>query len=208
MSVDAARAADVRAGIRVELFSLVWMVVEAAVSIGAGVLAHSVLLTAFGIDSVIEFATGAIVLWRLLVEARGADVERVERAEHRASWVTGIALALLSVYVFVTAGIDLATGRAPESSVVGVVMAVAALIVMPWLAYTKRRIAARLDSASLRGDATSSLTCGYMAGTVLLGLGLHATLHVGWVEDVAALAFLYWLVRETRETLEEARETV
>jgi divalent metal cation (Fe/Co/Zn/Cd) transporter len=205
MPVDAPRAADVRAGVRVELFSLVWMVVEAAVSIGAGVLAHSVLLTAFGIDSVIEIVTGAIVLWRLLVESRGADVERVERAEHRASWVTGIALALLCVYVFVTAVIDLATGSAPESSLVGIVMAVAALIVMPWLARTKWRIASRLDSASLRGDAASSLTCGYMAGTVLLGLGLHATLHVGWVEDVAALAFLYWLVQETRETLEEAR---
>jgi len=206
MPVDAARAADVRAGVRVERFSIVWMVVEAAVSIGAGVLAHSVLLTAFGIDSVIEIVTGAIVLWRLLVESRGADIERVEHAEHRASWVTGIALALLCVYVLVTAVIDLATGRAPESSLVGVVMAVAALIVMPWLAYAKRRIAARLDSASLRGDAASSLTCGYMAGTVLLGLGLHATFHVGWVEDVAALAFLYWLVQETRETFEEVRK--
>jgi divalent metal cation (Fe/Co/Zn/Cd) transporter len=77
---------------------------------------------------------------------------------------------------------------------------------MPWLAYTKRRLAARLDSPSLRGDAASSLTCGFMAGTVLIGVGLHATLHVGWVEDVAALGFLYWLVQETRETLEEARE--
>jgi divalent metal cation (Fe/Co/Zn/Cd) transporter len=79
-SADAARAADVRAGVRLELFSVVWMVIEAVVSIGAGVLARSVLLTAFGIDSVIEVVTGGIVLWRLLVEARGVGIVRVQLA--------------------------------------------------------------------------------------------------------------------------------
>jgi divalent metal cation (Fe/Co/Zn/Cd) transporter len=124
-SAGAARVADVRAGVRLEFFSLVWMVIEAVISIGAGVLARSVLLTAFGIDSVIEVGTGGIVLWRLLVEARGGGVDRVQLAERRASWVTGIALILLCVYVFVAAVIDLATGRSPESSLVGVGMAAA-----------------------------------------------------------------------------------
>jgi divalent metal cation (Fe/Co/Zn/Cd) transporter len=103
MSVQANRAAQVRTGIWVEIFTVCWMVVEAAVSIGAGILARSALLTAFGIDSVIELVSGAILLWRLSVEARGEDTEHIERAEHRAAWVVSVSLALLSVYVLVTA---------------------------------------------------------------------------------------------------------
>ena len=72
-----------------------------------------------------------------------------QRAERRASWVTGIALILLCVYVFVTAVVDLATGRSPEKSLLRMGMTAAAVIVMPWLAHTKRRIATRLDSPSL-----------------------------------------------------------
>ena len=73
MNVQAKRAAQVRIGVRVEVFTVLWMVIEAIVSIGAGVLAHSALLVAFGIDSVIELVSGAMLLWRLSVEARGED---------------------------------------------------------------------------------------------------------------------------------------
>jgi divalent metal cation (Fe/Co/Zn/Cd) transporter len=75
---------------------------------------------------------------------------------------------------------------------------------MPYLTVTKRRIAARIQSEALKGDAASSLTCAYMAGTVLFGLLLNAFLHWWWAEHIAALVFLFWLVRETREVLEEA----
>src|SRR5690348_11404399 len=88
------RAAAVRAGVRIEQITIAWMVVEALVAIGAGVLARSVLLTAFGLDSVIELVAGGVLLWRLLTEARGGALDRVERAENRAAWVTGTALVL------------------------------------------------------------------------------------------------------------------
>jgi divalent metal cation (Fe/Co/Zn/Cd) transporter len=197
--------AEVRAGVRAETFSVIWMVLEAIVSIGAGIAAKSVLLTAFGIDSVIELITAGIVLWRLSVEERGGDLERVKRAERQATGVTAIALVVLCLYVFVAAIVNLLMRRSPESSPVGIGVSVAAVIVMPWLGVTKRSIAERLNSASLRADAASSLTCGYLAGTVLLGLALSAAFHWWWVEGVAALAFLYWLIGETREALEEAR---
>src|SRR5947209_8874814 len=90
MSVQARRAAQVRTGVRIEIFTVIWMVVEAAVSIGAGILADSVLLIAFGLDSVVELVSGAILLWRLLVEAGGEDTEYIERAEHRADWVVSV----------------------------------------------------------------------------------------------------------------------
>jgi len=203
--VPQGRAWAVRAGVNVEIVTIAWMVVEAAVAIAAGVLARSVLLTAFGIDSVIELVTGGVLLWRLMAEARGGSLARVERAENRAAWITGIGLLLLCVYVIVSATVGLLTRTRPDSSLVGLGLSVVALIVMPLLAWRKRVIAAHLDSAALRGDAACSLTCAYMAATLLVGLALNAAVGWWWAEDVAALGFLYWLVGETREALEGAR---
>ena len=205
MSVQARRAAQVRAGVRIEIFTIIWMVVEAAISIGAGILAGSALLTAFGLDSVIELVSGAILLWRLLVESRGEDAEHIERAERRAARVVFVALALLCLYVLFTSIYGLVTRSRPEGSAIGIAISASAVLVMPWLAFTKRRIAARIDSGALRGDAASSLTCGYMAGAVLMGVLLNTLFHWWWAEDVAALVFLIFLFQETREALEEAR---
>jgi len=204
--MSAAHAGVVRAGVRIEVFTVLWMIVEAAVSIGAGLVAGSVLLTAFGLDSVIELASGAILLWRLSVDARGGDHTRVEQAEHRAAWVVGIALTLLCVYVLASSIYGLVAHAKPEGSPIGIAISLAAIIVMPWLAVTKHHLAVQLDSGALRGDAASSLTCAYMAGAVLVGLVLNALLHWWWAEDLAALVFLFWLVGETREALEDARE--
>jgi divalent metal cation (Fe/Co/Zn/Cd) transporter len=204
--VNVTRAAQVRTGIRVEVFSVIWMVIEAIVAIGAGIIAGSALLTAFGLDSVIELVSAGVLLWRLLMEEKEGDTQRVERAEHRAAWIVGIALALLCLYVLLTAIYGFAVHAMPESSPIGIAISAAAVIVMPWLAVIKRRIAKQIDSGALRGDAASSLTCGYMAATVLVGLALNALFHWWWAEYVAALVFLFWLVQETREALEEARD--
>lgn len=204
MSIQADRAALARIGVRVEVFTVLWMTVEAVVSIGIGVRAASALLIAFGIDSVIELASGAILLWRLSLEARGEETEQVEQAEHRAALIVAILLAGLCLYVLVTAAYGLITRSGPEGSLAGMIIAAAAVVVMPLLGLTKRRLAARLDSSALRGDAASSFTCGYMAATVLLGVGANTLFHWWWAENVAALVFLFWLVMETREAFEEA----
>lgn len=199
------RGARVRAGIQVEVVTIAWMVVEATVAIGAGVLARSVLLTAFGLDSVIELVSGGVLLWRLLVEAGGESLERVERAENRAAWVTGIGLALLCLYVVALAGLALATRTKPESSPVGIGLAAVAVLGMPVLGRTKRRIAGEIGSGALRGDAACSITCAYMAGTLLIGLLLNTVFGWWWADSVAALALVYWLAREAREALDGAR---
>lgn len=180
---------------------------EAAVSLGAGIVAHSILLTAFGIDSAIELISGGVLLWRLSAEAGGGEVERVERIEHRATWVVAVTLALLCVYVLGTSIYGLVTQSKPESSLVGIAVSLAAVVIMPWLGISKRRIAGRIDSDALRGDAAENFTCAYMAATVLIGLGLNALFHWWWAEYVAALVFLFWLVGETREAFVEVRET-
>src|SRR5581483_3130505 len=136
-----ARTLDLRAGVRVEQVTVAWMVVEAVLSISAGLAAGSLLLTAFGLDSVIELVTGGALLWRLVAEARGGGLERAERAENRAAWVTGVALGLLCVYVVTSAALGLLGQREPETSYVGIAVAVAALVGMPVLARRKRAIA-------------------------------------------------------------------
>lgn len=195
----------VRSGVRIEIVTVVWMFVEGAVALGAGILARSVLLTSFGIDSIIELVTGTVLLWRLTTEARGLSLERVERAENRAAWVTGIGLSLLCVYVVGAAAASLLTRTKPESAPVGVSLALVALVVMPILVWRKRDIAARIDSSALRADAACSLTCAYMAAALLVGLGLNLALGLWWADAVASFALLYWLVPETREALEGAR---
>jgi divalent metal cation (Fe/Co/Zn/Cd) transporter len=199
-------AADTRAGVRIERFTVLWMLVEATVSISAGLVAGSLLLTAFGLDSVIELVSGGILLWRLSVAAGGGTTERVERAERRAAWVVAVSLGLLSVYVLASAIYGLVTRAMPDRSLVGIAISTATVLVMSWLGIVKRRLAARLDSGALRGDAASSFTCAYMAATVLLGLVLNALFRWWWAEDVAALVFLFWLAAETREAWEEARD--
>ena len=201
----AERRRIVWAGVRIELVSNGWMVVEAVVAITAGVLARSVLLTAFGLDSVLELVTGGVLLWRLLVEARGGALARVERAENRAAWITGVGLSLLCVYIAALAVLELATRTHAESSPVGVGLAVVALVLMPLLARRKRRLATRLGSAALRGDAACSITCAYMAAALLVGLALNALLGWWWADALAALTLLIWLVPEAREALAGAR---
>lgn len=193
------------AGARIEVISNGWMVIEAAVAIGAGIVAHSVLLTAFGIDSVLELVTGVALLWRLLIEARQGDLERVERAENRAAWITGVGLTLLCVYIVILGVGELLIRHRAESSPLGLGVALVALGLMPWLAWRKRDIAARLGSAALRGDAACSITCAYMAAALFVGLALNALLGWWWADGIAALALLFWLVPEAREALEGAR---
>jgi divalent metal cation (Fe/Co/Zn/Cd) transporter len=159
--------------VRVEVITVVWMVAEAVAALTAGVMADSLLLVAFGLDSVIELVTASVLLWRLIIEARGSSMDRVEHAEHRAAWSTGIALALLCVYVVVSAVAGLVFHLEADRSPVGLALALGAVIVMPVLAWPKRSIAARIESAALRADAACSMTCAYMAATLLIGLGLN-----------------------------------
>src|SRR5579859_6755542 len=103
MAEASLRAAAIRRGVRLEWFTVAWMVVEAVLAIGAGIAARSVLLTAFGADSLIELLSGGTLLWRLRIESSGGDETRVEVVERRAEWISAVLLILLCLYVVVTA---------------------------------------------------------------------------------------------------------
>jgi divalent metal cation (Fe/Co/Zn/Cd) transporter len=177
------------------------MVIEALISVGAGVAAGSIALVAFGVDSVIELVSAGMLVWRLNLEVTVATSTGVEQAELRASRVVGWSLLLLAAYVIIQSVYDLWTRAVPESSPVGIAVAAAALLVIPALIKTKLKVASAIKSPALKGDAACGMVCVYMAATLLVGLVLRAAFGWWWADPVAALGIVYFIVREGRETL-------
>lgn len=200
------RQEAVRVGVRLEVVTVVWMAFEAVLAIGAGVLARSVLLTAFGFDSVIELISGCTLLWRLSSEARGAGSERMETVERRATRISAVLLVLLCAYVVLVGLAGLVARLRPEGSALGVGVAAAAVLVMPLLAWRKRRANLVIGSPALRADIAETITCAYLAAATLVGAGLNLTIGWWWAEYVAALVLLVFIAMETREAIESARE--
>ena len=151
-------------GRRLEYFTIGWNVFEAAVAVGAGVMATSIALVGFGADSVIESLSGAALLWRL--RSHDANKSREQRALKLVGW----SFLLLAVYVVVEASRALLRHEPPNASLVGIGLAVASLVVMPLLARAKRRVAARLDSRALAADSRQTSLCAYLSAILLGGL--------------------------------------
>ena len=199
------RAAAVAMGIRLEAATVAWMAAEAAIALIAALMARSVLLAAFGFDSVVELMSGAVLLWRLSAESRGADVERVERIELITARISAALLLLLCGFVVVSSLIGLVARIEPADSVLGIAVAAVALVAMPALAVGKSRANRIIGSASLRADIAETVTCAYLAGVTLLGVVLSMVLGLWWVQYPCALALLIWLIPETLEAFEAAR---
>jgi divalent metal cation (Fe/Co/Zn/Cd) transporter len=182
---------------------MVYNTLEAVVALWAGIGADSIALVGFGLDSVIELIAATVVLWRLNVEARGASPDRVLGAERRVRRVVGTTFFVLAVYVTLQAGWTLMSRHAPSESVLGLVLAVASLVVMPLIAWGKLRAADALASRALRAEAMETLACSYLSFCLLLGLGLNALAGWWWADPGAALLMVPWLIHEGREAFEE-----
>jgi divalent metal cation (Fe/Co/Zn/Cd) transporter len=188
----------VRRGIRLEYITVGWNVVEGAVAVLAGLLAGSVALVGFGVDSAIESSSGAVLLWRLRAEQTGKNIER---AEQTALKLVGASLLLLAAYVTFDAIKTLVTSEQPQRSILGIALSVLSLIVMPLLAKAKRRTAAELNSAALHADSRQTSICAYLSAILLGGLLLNAALGWWWADPVAALVMVPIIVKEGREAL-------
>jgi len=170
--------------------------IEAGVALASGIVAHSIALIGFGLDSVIELAAAAVLLWRLRLERRGADEESVERTERRVLVFVGITFLLLAAYVGFEAVWTLRNHEAAAESTVGIVLAAASLVLMPLISWAKLRAAAKIGSGALRAEAKETLACSYLSFTLLLGLVCNAVAGWWWADPLAALLMVPWLVRE------------
>ena len=173
-----------RRGRRLEYLTLLWNVVEAVVAIGSGVLAGSTALVGFGVDSMIESSSGAVLLWRLS-EKEGGDSR-----EGLALRLVGYSFLALAAWVAWDALNALLRKEAPEESLVGIVLAALSLMVMPILARAKRTVARQLGSRALEADSRQTDICAYLSAILLVGLGLNAALGWWWADPVAGLAMV------------------
>jgi divalent metal cation (Fe/Co/Zn/Cd) transporter len=200
---EAVREKRIRVAVRLEALTLVWMVIEAGGSIGAGVVAHSVLLIAFGADSIIELISAGLLYFRLSKEAKSAseDMAKIEALEERISRISGWLLYALALYVILQSGFGLLHQHTAEKSYLGLAVAIGAALGMPLLAKAKLRIANEIGSRALRADAMESFTCGFLSWVLLAGLTANALLHWWWLDSVAAVGLVPFLIREGREAL-------
>jgi divalent metal cation (Fe/Co/Zn/Cd) transporter len=178
--------------------TLLYNSLEAVLSIGAGVVAGSVALVGFGIDSVIELTASGAGLWRL-----HADIDPLARAraERHTVRLIGLCFIALAVYVSYDAGRTLLGGHAPEQSVLGIVIAATSLIVMPVLAQAKRRVAFKLASGALVAEARQTQICAYLSAILLAGLALNVTIGWWWADPAAALAMVPLIAWEGLQAL-------
>ena len=180
---------------QVQVFTIVWLLVEVVVSGFAAWRARSPALFAFGGDSVVELASAVVVLWRFRSGSAG------ETEENRAARMAGALLFVVAGCVTMMSAMSLFGYGETKPSVMGVVILLLAAVVMPLLALVKRKLSAVTGSAALRAEATESAVCAYLSLVALLGVGLNTVWHISWADPVAALVVVPVLVWEGREAM-------
>ena len=194
------RAANLKFALVLTYITISWMTIEGAAALLLGRASKSLLLEAFGIDSVIELFSAAVLLWRLRVESSGtATTEQVNLVERRAARLVGYSLYALVFYVVLNSGYGLFVAKRitdTHESVWGILIGLVAKIGMPILAAYKLKVAARLNSRALRADAIESITCGYLSIVLIVGLAATRILGWWWLDSVAALALIPFIIKE------------
>jgi divalent metal cation (Fe/Co/Zn/Cd) transporter len=180
----ATRPAIAQHGKRLEYFTIAWNSLEGLAGVVAGLVAGSISLVGFGLDSFIEVTSGATLLWRMSVDA---DVKRRERNERLSLRIVGVCFVALAAYIVYEAVSGLTARKAPEHSIPGIVLACVSLIVMPILSRAKKRLASKLGSLAMKADARQTDFCVYLSVILLAGLVLNATLGWWWADPIAAL---------------------
>lgn len=195
------RTAMIEQAFQLEYMTLAWMMLEAAVAIVSGIAAGSLTLTAFGIDSLIELASACVLVWRLTVELRQGQAF-AESAERTASRIGGALLFALAAYVVASAAWKLWTHEGAEFSLPGLIITGLAIPIMYFLSQRKLQVANALGSRALRTDAVESITCGWLALAVVGALAAQLLIDAWWVDPLASLGVVWFVIREGREAWE------
>jgi divalent metal cation (Fe/Co/Zn/Cd) transporter len=201
LAVDPQRQRLIRQAFRLEWLTIGWMAVEAAVAVASGIAARSIILIAFGLDSVIELASAGVLIWRLSCELRfGREVS--EAAERIARRIAGGLLFALAAYVVAAAAWSLWRSEGANFSWPGLLVALLAIPIMLVLARRKLGLADQLGSRALRADAAESVACLWLSLVVVIGLAAQLALGAWWIDPVTSLAIVWFLVKEGHEAWE------
>ncbi len=192
------RSSLIREAFRLEWLTIGWMTVEAVVAIASGLLAGSLVLIAFGLDSVIELASAGVLIWRLRVELQHGQLFSGD-AERRAGRIAGGLLFALAAYVTAAALWSLWARQGETFSWPGLIVALAAIPAMRFLAYRKIAVAEKLGSRAMRADAMEAVTCGWLSLVVVVSLAAQWAFGAWWIDGAGSLAIVWFLIKEGRE---------
>ena len=192
------RVALAHRGKRLEYFTIAWNSLEGLVAVVAGVIAGSISLVGFGVDSFIEVTSGAALLWRMSADA---DEHRREGIETVTLRIVGMCFIALAAFVAYEAVSDLARRKASEQSIPGIILACLSLAVMPLLSRAKRKVGTALRSAAMNADAKQTEFCTYLSAILLGGLLLNAVWGLWWADPTAALVMVPIIAKEGIDSL-------
>jgi divalent metal cation (Fe/Co/Zn/Cd) transporter len=197
------REEHIKEAISLEYLTIGWNIVEGVIAVSAALLAGSVALLAFGLDSFVECASGAVMLWRLLAERNNNfSHEQLEGIEHRARRWIAASLFLLAGYTTLDALQTLWTQERPGFTWVGIILTSVSMSVMLWLASAKRRLARALNSKSIVADAFQTTACWWLSVATLSGFALNGLLGWWWADPLAALIIASLIIKEGRDAWE------
>lgn len=192
MTVAVSHDEQIRRGKLLEYLTIAYNSLEGMIAILSGVVAGSIALIGFGLDSGVEVFASLLLVWRLRIG---------ERAEKRALQLVGVSFLLLAAYVGFDAVRALIAREAPDESFVGIALAAASVVIMPLLVRAKRRVADAINSRAMHAEATQTELCMYLSAILLAGLVLNAWLGWWWADPVAALVMVPIIGNEGREAL-------
>ena len=197
--IVATRARTLRRALRLEYLTVGWNIIEGVIAIAAAMASGSVALLGFGIDSFVESASGSVMIWRLHAERGTTDEGRIEQVERRAQKLVAGSLVLLVVYIAWDSIASLIANERPVPSFVGILLAIASLSVMLWLARQKRRVGVALGSRAMTADAFQTDACFWLSLFLLVGIGANALVGWWWADPLAALGMTFFIGREALE---------
>jgi len=188
------------------VFTIAYNLLEGAVAMVGAATSGSRAVMGFGLDSFVESLSGGVMVWRFAKFDPTAEPEEFERVERKAARLVAITFFVLGGYVLFEAGFGLYRQEAPDTSLIGIALAIASLIVMPILFLLKYRLGKRIGSRSLVADSKETLACLSMSIALLVGLLAHAVWQLWWVDSATALIIAVLILREGIETFAESRE--
>ncbi|MGB2698332.1 MAG: cation diffusion facilitator family transporter [Candidatus Zixiibacteriota bacterium] len=183
-------------------FTVAYNILEGVVSILAGILAGSIALVGFGLDSFVESLSGGVMIWRFKQHGKISEEEE-EKVEKRAVKLVGYTFFVLGVYVLYESVKKLYFGEIPNPSLLGIIIAIISLIVMPVLFYMKYQTGKAIKSRSLIADSKETLACMFLSGALLIGLGLNYLFGLWQADPIVGLVIVVFLFKEGYETLKE-----
>jgi len=187
-------------------FTVLYNIVEGGVAMSGAVWSNSNALWGFGLDSLIESLSGLVMVWRFWQFDPAATPAACERIEQRAARLVGYSFFVLGSYVLLDAGYALARREAPETSMVGLGLALASILIMPILFLLKYRLGKAIGSRSLIADSKETLACAMLSLTLLIGLAAYYVWRLWWIDSAAAIVIGLLILREGFETLRGEKE--